>query len=170
MGSTSYQPAVAGLGILLLFACAAILAPSSAHACNTIVNNGPTVTVREGAMAPPRPLGGTITDGTYVLSATTLYLAPGVPPTPTSMPSDTLGTYSMVFEFKGNRILSVGTSNGKETRYVTTFTTSGTTIFEKDICPLPEESSSRSFTAYERELRFYMPSKHGTLEFILTKR
>lgn len=170
MGSTSYQPAVSGLSILLLFACAEILAPASSYACNTVPNNGPTVTVREVEMAAPRPLGGTITDGTYVLSATTLYLAPGVPPTPTNMPSDALGTYSMVFEFKGNTMLSVGTLNGKEKRYVTTFTTSGTTIFEKDICPLTEESNTRSFTAYERELRFYMPSQHGTLEFILTKR
>jgi hypothetical protein len=121
-------------------------------------------------MAAPTPLGGAIADGTYVLSATTLYLAPGVPQTPTNMPSDTLGTYSMVFEFKGNTIRSVGTLNGNEKRYVTTFTTSGSTIFEKDICPLPEDSTSRSFTAYEREIRFYMPSKHGTLEFVLTKR
>jgi len=42
-------------------------------ACNCLTNSGVVVTLSTSALPQPAPLGGTILDGTYVLTAFTLY-------------------------------------------------------------------------------------------------
>ena len=49
-------------------------APAST-ACNTLTNDGPTITLMAVIGQAPTPAGGTVVDGTYVLGATTLYTA-----------------------------------------------------------------------------------------------
>jgi len=135
----------------------------SAGACNTLADDGPGVVPRAVASAAPNPMGGAITDGTYVLSGIVLYTGPGGS---TTAPN---GTFSAVTQISGGKMLQVGTVNGTETRYASTFTTSGTTISTNDTCPSPK-SETHSFTASTTELRIYDSAAGGTLEQAFSKR
>ena len=53
--------------------CSSDNSGAQAAACNALVNSAPVVTGTVIATAAPTPTGGTISDGTYVLSAITAY-------------------------------------------------------------------------------------------------
>lgn len=135
----------------------------STQACNALADDGPTVTPTAVASAGPSPAGGAITDGTYVLSTVTLYTGPGGS---TIAPN---GTFSGVIQISGSRMLQVGAINGAEQRYVSTFTTSGTSISTTDTCPTPK-SATLSFSATATGLRIYDSTIGGTLEQAFSKR
>ncbi len=83
-GTTS---SAAGGGSIPASACSSPAATtdggSEVAACNTLVADGPCVLIAWSSAAPPDDgLGGTIVDGTYDLTATTIYRSP--PPAPTT--------------------------------------------------------------------------------------
>ncbi|HEX7478680.1 MAG TPA: hypothetical protein VF331_12800 [Polyangiales bacterium] len=135
----------------------------STAACNAVVDDGPLVTMTAVASAAPSPVGGTIADGTYVLSAATLYTGPG------GSTAASGGAFSGVFQIKGTTMLQVGTVSGKEERYVTTFTTSGTTLSTNDTCPVAK-SETHSFSANPTGFTVYDATGNGTFEQAYTKR
>jgi hypothetical protein len=144
-----------------LWACSSDNASSSAGTCNTLVNDAPMVTLMVVVGAPPVPGGGMIVDGTYVGAAATLYASAGanVPPT----------TFSAVIQIAGNSMQQVGTINGMEKRYTSTFTVSGTTVTTSDSCPAPS-MGSHLFTATATQISIYDTTSLGTFEQRYTKR
>jgi hypothetical protein len=136
---------------------------SGRAACNTLVDDGPDVSFVAMATAAPVPTGGTIAEGTYELSALTLYTGPGGS---TTAPG---GTFSAVFEISGNTMQQVGSEDGVEKRYTSTFTISGSTVSTVDSCPV-SDSSTHSLSATPTELRIYDSGTVGTLEQAYAKR
>ena len=134
---------------------------SSAPACNTLTDDGPTITLMAVVGQAPTPAGGTVVDGTYVLAATTLYTAATtmIPPT----------TSSAVIQIAGSTMQQVGLINGQEKRYTSTFTVTGTTVATTDTCPAPS-MGSHQYTATTTELRIYDSATIGTLEQKYAKR
>lgn len=128
--------------------------------CNHLVNDGPEVRYLDGPETAPTPMGGTILDGMYELTAITLY---GV-----SQPApDTIAR--AVFQFAGTTIQQVGELDGAEQKYTSKFAVSGTVLTIDDTCPKPNRDQP-AFTATSTDLRFFIASGGGTLEMVLTKR
>jgi hypothetical protein len=71
-------------------------------------------------------MGGDIVDGTYELVAVTYYGDAA------ALPDTEIQT---VFEIDGNTMQQVGSIDGEELRYTSTFSTSGTTVTTRDSCP-----------------------------------
>jgi hypothetical protein len=93
---------------------------------------------------PPEPMGGEIADGTYEL-VEIIYFGDAA-----ALPSAEIQT---VFEIDGNTMQQVGSIDGEEMRYTSTFTTSGSTITTRDTCPAVL-TSRFEYTATED--RFYI--------------
>src|SRR6185503_20251689 len=103
----------------LMPACSDDSPKPKAKACNDLVNDAPEVGYTEVAGAAPTPSGGAIVDGRYVISALNLYAL--TVPVPDSVARG-------VFAIEGNEMQQVGELDGEETRYTSTFTTSGTSM------------------------------------------
>jgi hypothetical protein len=149
------------LAFLSLCACSSSSAQGTP--CNTLVDDGPKVPATEIAAAAPTPAGGAIADGTYQLTAVTAYSGPG---------GSTLGvalTASEVQTISGMTIQEDGILNGQESRYTTTFTTSGTTLSTSDTCPSPS-TASHGYTATATELRIYDAKMGLTIEQVYSLR
>src|SRR5437762_4336659 len=111
--------------------CSSDSSPAST-ACNTLTDDGPTITLMAVMGQAPTPAGGTVVDGTYVLAATTLYTAATtIPPT----------TSSAVIQIAGSTMQQVGQINGQEKRYTSTFTVTGTTVETTDTYTTPSRGS-----------------------------
>lgn len=94
----------------------------------------------------------------------TLYTGPGGS---TTSPA---GTASAVFEITGQTMQQVGSIDGTEKRYTSTFTISGITVSTTDTCPAPD-TGSHQFTATPAEFRIYDDTgSNGTLEQTYTRR
>jgi len=149
---------------ILLSALAAACSPdstggSAAAACNALIDDGPRVAFMTSGATAPTPTGGTIADGTYELTALTIY-GTGTAPN---------GMFSVVSQVTGNTMQQVGHENDVERRYTTTFTISGTTISTQDSCPAPD-SGEHSLSATATEFRIYDTTPAGILEQTNTKR
>jgi hypothetical protein len=129
--------------------------------CNTLVIDGPSVTAAAVSAAAPTPAGGAIEDGTYELTAMTLYTDTSAAPPE--------GTFSAVFEIAGGVMQQASKINGSESRYTTTFTISGISVSMVDTCPR-WSSETHSLTATPTDYRIYDTASSGTLEQIYTKR
>jgi len=127
--------------------------------CNTLVNDGPTITVMTSSDPAPVPLGGGLVDGTYDFSAGTFY-----GPATVDVP-----TIRAVLEISGRTMQQVGSIDGDERRYSSTWSISGTTLSTTDTCPT-SYSESFEFTATATELRIYGELDSGILEQIYTRR
>jgi hypothetical protein len=145
---------------LASYACSSDSPPAGAPACNTLLNDGPTVTLRGSSAMAPVPAGGTVVDGVYELTAATLYGVVDVP----------LRTISAVFAISGTTMQQVGTIDGEEKRYTSTFGTKGTLITTIDSCPSGTTPSVHSFTATATELRVYDATVSESFEQTYTKR
>jgi hypothetical protein len=108
--------------------------------CNDLVDDTPTVAAMTVAEAAPSPMGGTIADGMYALTAMTAYAGPG------GSTGDLGITASVVMTIAGATMQQAGQINGQEKRYTSTFTTSGTTVMTMDTCPAPN-TDTHSYTA-----------------------
>ncbi|HEY2406246.1 MAG TPA: hypothetical protein VGI10_09595 [Polyangiaceae bacterium] len=148
---------------LALLGCSSDGQRTAAAACNTLVDDAPLVTVQAEPAAAPAPTGGAIADGTYALSALTLYT--GVNGTSASPP----GSLSAVFEIANGVMQQVGIQNGVESRFTTNFSIAGSTLTTVDTCPAPD-SESLSFTGAPTEFRVYQALAQGTLEQVYSKR
>jgi hypothetical protein len=142
-------------------ACSSDSSDTPVASCNTLVDDGPSVTITAASAAAPTPVGGAIEDGTYELSAMTLYTdtSADLPP----------GTLSAVFEITGDVMQQVSKINGSEQRYTTSFTISGISISMVDSCP-SWSSETHSLTATPTEYRIYDSLTSGVLEQVYTRR
>lgn len=104
--------------------------------CNAVANIGAAVTAVNVASAPPTATGGTIVNGTYVLTAVRAYTGPGGASGPatgtasTTMVITGAGTAAMRFE------TITETSEGRTIRSTMSVAyTSATTLTQTPICP-----------------------------------
>jgi hypothetical protein len=151
-----------GASIVLSQACSSSDTAPPAPACNTLVNDGPTVSLTVVLTAAPPANGGTVVDGTYVLSKATLYTN-GVTVTPPP------NAFSAVLQMAGHTMQQVGSINGAESRYTSTFTVSGSNVTTEDTCPAPK-STTYQFTATATLLTISGASTVGTVEQTYMKR
>ena len=153
------MPSVAVM--LAVSACSDDDSPITVPTCNTLADDGPPVTATAVSATAPAPAGGTIEDGTYELTAMTLYggTSADLPP----------GTVSVVVEVTGSVMQQVIKINGSAGRYTTNFTTSGTSISLVDSCP-KWTSETHSFSATPTDHRMYDTGTAGVLEQVYTKR
>jgi len=129
--------------------------------CNELVIDGPQVTYEVVTGTAPTPAGGTVTDGTYELTA--LHLYDWTMPTPTAV---LIGT--IVFE--GNTMQQALSRDFVETRYTSTFTTSGTLFTMTDTCPAAAVDQA-NFSATANDFTFYKDDDDGaTSEVVFSKR
>jgi hypothetical protein len=127
--------------------------------CNALVGDAPAITSTNSPAQVPTPAGGTLSDGTYVLTSTTIY---------TALPFPGMKLRS-VMQITGNTIQQVATMNGDEKRFTTSFTTAGSSIVMTDTCPA-RKTGTYTFTATPTELRMYLTSPMGKIEQTYTKR
>ena len=106
-------------------------------ACNTLANTAKPVTVEQLAENPPAPLGGTIEDGTYLLTGVAIYTGPEGPSGPS-------GTAQTTIVITGSTIEVA--SRGVPPTRTTTLSISGTTFTSTDTCP-DSVVASGGFTA-----------------------
>jgi len=132
---------------------------AGASACNALAGDAPAVTTTSSSAKVPPAAGGQLSDGTYVLSAMTIY-------TPLPIPSMSLST---VMQVTGSTIQQVATMNGQEKRFTTSFSTSGSSITMADTCPVAK-SGIYGYTATPTEFRMYLNSPIGKIEQTYTKR
>ncbi len=142
--------------------CSAETSPRT-PACNRLINDGPLVTATAVSTMPPAAAGGTIVDGTYELTATTLYLNADRQASPPP------GTFSGVVEMAGNAMQQVFKINGSEWHYTASFTVTGVSISLLYTCP-NAATESHSLTATADEFRIYDTDTDGTLEQVYRKR
>jgi hypothetical protein len=141
--------------------CSSSSPDTAVATCNALVDDGPPVTATAVSAVAPTPAGGAIGDGTYELTAMTLYTGTAAAPPE--------GILSAVFEITGGVMQQVIKINGSEGRYTTTFTISGISISMVDSCP-KWRSETHSLTATPTDYRIYDTARSGTLEQIFTKR
>jgi hypothetical protein len=102
--------------------CSLLLLSGFAYGCdcNNLDLPASSVTIAQGAGAPPTPTGGTITDGTYLLTALTDYSTSG---------SEAGATAMAVYRFSGTSVDRVGRRpDGRVERGTGTYSLSGTSI------------------------------------------
>jgi hypothetical protein len=83
--------------------------------CNDLLNNAPEVESNIVVSAAPVAKGGTISPGIYALSGLTIYAFSS-----TSSSTPTI-VASAVIEIKGSTMQQVGSIDGVESRYISTF-------------------------------------------------
>ncbi|HEY8087251.1 MAG TPA: hypothetical protein VIF09_05390 [Polyangiaceae bacterium] len=98
----------------------------AAPACNTLANVATTVTTAQIAADPPALQGGTIADGTYVLTSVAIDTGP-------AGPAGASGTDRVTIEVAGSTIQEV--SDGPPVTRTVTLTTSGSQFTATDTCP-----------------------------------
>jgi hypothetical protein len=148
-----------GAALLGLTACGS----SRPLACNTLVDDGPTVTAVNVASKAPTGVGGTIVDGKYTLTALTAYSFGVV--------QNVALTASEVQTISGATIQQVGKINGQEKRYTTTITQIDVTgaFWTEDSCP-GTEAGFYEYTATATDLRIYDNAGDNVVEFVYTRR
>lgn len=97
--------------------------------CNDVQNTAAPVTQTEMPGDPPASLGGSIVDGTYLLTATTRYLGSR------GAPSLARNTYQTTLRIEGGRSAAISLFNGAETRTSAMFHTGGATLTFEQQCP-----------------------------------
>lgn len=106
-------------------------ATGDAGACNALANVADTITTQQVAEALPTLKGGTVSEGTYVITAVTAYTGPGGatgPKTGTTMQQ------TMRLSAGGFEIVRIQ-NGGAEKRSSGTYTASGTTFTLGGTCP-----------------------------------
>jgi hypothetical protein len=110
----------------------------AAVVCTTLANSAAAVPVQTIAADPPTPEGGTIVDGTYVMTETAIYTGP-------DGPSGTNGTSQTTIQVTGTTIQIV--SAGDPPTRTITLATSGTSFTSTDTCPDTSAVIQGSYTA-----------------------
>jgi len=152
------------LTFLALTACSSENAPGSTAACNELVHDGSMHGVAL-ASNPPTPLfGGTITDGSYVLTAARLFNVPA-----TMNPTRQLGS---TLEIRGGVIEQVSHSDGKVERRKFNYTVASTTTLSMVDSCASSGAQTNSFEAAPTRFEFLSPDPgtEYTLHQIFTKR
>jgi hypothetical protein len=114
-------------------------ADAAGGACNTLMNTAPLVSEEEVAMAAPKPMGGTVSDGTYFLTTATLFTGPqgGTGPTGTQ--------YQWVTKTSGDAYevsLSITGRGASDSVTSGTSVASGSTVSFTQTCPVAKNATS----------------------------
>jgi hypothetical protein len=140
-------------------------------ACNMLVNDGPHVVPVNQPTSPPAPLGGSISDGTYVLTTYNIFIGPdGQPPLQGDFWASSIMTVTSTTmqTIEGYRMGGLDHLPGTARTY--TFTVSGTAINLAETCPKMTPAATTDFTATPNEFRLYVSGPSWTTEEIFTKR
>jgi hypothetical protein len=131
--------------------------------CNDVVQVGSLVDQSAVGGDPVAGTGGTVTDGTYALSDSTVYVGAGaVGPTGTSL-KETLVIAAGVAQ----RVRTTQTSTGSvETRTTFTLAFSGVTVAWSETCPTPSLAQQFSYTVTGNELRLI--DSVGRVDYVYT--
>jgi hypothetical protein len=97
--------------------------------CNKLANLGSPVPGNLVANAAPAPTGGTLVDGTYVLTKYQVYTGPGGQSGPSGQ------SLASTLALAGSTYEAVSSTGGSDTRVNGTFTTSGTSYTATVTCP-----------------------------------
>ncbi|HVH40683.1 MAG TPA: hypothetical protein VM925_00015 [Labilithrix sp.] len=110
----------------------------SGGACNDVANAGSQVAEVAGGLTKPTPQGGTLEDGTYVLTKHEIY--------PPSAPDE--NTRRRTFRFAAGKIDYVSNDGTKpEARSSGSFTVNGTSLQLTVACPQGASAAALPFTA-----------------------
>jgi len=120
-----------------------------AQACNALANIAPMVAISYVASAPPAAQGGTIADGTYTMTAATIYTGVGGPSGPA-------GDGQVTIQITGSTI-QVVTSGAAPNHLTTTLMTSNTSFTRTDTCP-DTMMQSGSYTATPTTFTVILPA------------
>jgi hypothetical protein len=136
--------------------------------CNGLVNDGPMVTPQFVATAAPAPLGGSITDGKWALTAYTVYGADGGASLPLQWATGIVTISGMTMQLvSASRSEDIDHKDQSSTEIVTS--AAGTTLTLMETCPT-QGSKSTEFTGTPTELRWYFSSPGIEVVETLTKR
>jgi hypothetical protein len=119
--------------------------------CNDVVNDAPTIYEMYVAADEPTPLGGTIADGRYWLTATVVYSGPGGATGPTgNIEQHTTVISNGVITGRGSR-------NGcPDETTLLDFTTSGNRLMAVEACPTAQTLEYQGFDAGPDTLIVYL--------------
>jgi len=132
-------------------------ASDATTACNTLVDTAPTVTTEDVASPPPVLTGGTIADGTYFLTALTVYTGDGGAAGASNGNSTTI-------EVDGTTIQLAMVGNSTATEMVTT---SGSSFTDMRTCPAPAtREGTYSATATTLTVQFQNGTADGGVNTI----
>ena len=136
--------------------------------CNQLEQHGPTVFLTGSHETAPQPAGGTIEDGTYVLTSSTLYTK--ARPHGTKLME--MGRTTMVIA--GSTSQLVRTDADEHERHTTVAReTAGTVTTLHTVCteraPSKGESTATAYTATPGSFQFIQPGPAGTVVATYTK-
>jgi hypothetical protein len=135
--------------------------PDSAP-CNDVEQQGTQVDLVASPIAAPRPVGGTIEDGTYVLTRSTLHTRDASPGTKLV----TFGKITMVVNGTTSQLVKTA-ADGVVSRTTTKRESSSTVTISRTTCSSPKasdgETASTEFTAAGGTLQFIAPGPAGTV-------
>jgi hypothetical protein len=129
---------------------------SEAGGCSGLVDTASTVTEEYSATDPPAATGGTFLDGTYFLTASTVYTGTSGPTGPTGeMRRATL-------QLTGDAYLYSSDDNGVPYQQTGTIAPSGTTINGAVSCPSGKTDPFASYSITSTGFIEYAPNYSGT--------
>lgn len=146
---------------------AASKSPNAAP-CNDLEQHGDEVELAGSREAAPTPQGGTIEDGTYVLTSSTLHTKDK----PHGSKIVELGKITVVVSGSTSQMVRNGT-DGRERRTTVNRASSGTTATLHTTCASPtfngSESTTTKYTATSSSFQFITPGPAGTVVATYTK-
>jgi hypothetical protein len=137
--------------------------------CNDLVQRGEEIELSGSRGAPPTAAGGTIEDGTYVLSSSTLYTHDR----PDGAKLVEMGRITVVVNGTTSQLLR-NTPDGRERRTTIEREASGTTTTLRTTCAWPNSSSSdpsstTSYSATGTSFQYITPGPAGMIVSTYTK-
>jgi hypothetical protein len=118
-----------------------------AGSCNTIAHSGSNIAITQVAEATPTAAGGTLVDGTYVLTARQIYTGVGGATGPTGE----MRRQTLVISNAASGTATVHSiqsrNGGADSRETLTAMPSGTTFAMTRVCPPPSASGAFMYTA-----------------------
>jgi len=152
-GTTSY---VSGGGL------ASVRGLPDAAPCNDLEQRGDEVALVASRVPPPRPVGGTIEDGTYVLIRSTLHTRDTSPGTKLV----TFGKITMVVDGPISQLVTTA-ADGVVRRTTVKRESSSTVTISRTTCASPKpsdsETASTEFTATSGSVQFITRGPAGTV-------
>jgi hypothetical protein len=135
--------------------------PDSAP-CNDLEQRGAEVDLVASPIGAPKPVGGIIEDGTYVLTRSTLHTRD----TPSGTKLVTFGKITMVVNGTTSQLVKTG-ADGLVRRTTIKRESSSTVTISRTTCSSPKasdsETASTEFTSANGSLQFITPGPAGTV-------
>jgi hypothetical protein len=131
--------------------------------CNDLEQHGTEVDLIASSVPAPKPVGGPIEDGTYVLTRSTLHTRE----TPTGAKLVTFGKITMVVKGATSQLIKTS-ADGQVRRTTVKREGTGTVSISRTTCTSPtasdgSETASTEFSATNGFLQFITPGPAGTV-------